>query len=520
MKNVRSYSVLIASLLIYLATLAISIRLSDYRASLSGLFILILISAFAEGWLTTLLVGIGAVATITVLILVVDGDQLPIGQAIQSQLYAVLILALSMSLVLYLKKIQQNFENEKTHLASLFENATEGILLTDEAGKIIMVNPAAEGIFRYTAFELIGQSVDSLIPSRFKENHRKLHAQFQEQPSNRRMGSGRDLFGLRKDGIAFPVEVSLSHYRRNEKFYAIAFIVDITHRKLVEKELLAQQQALKNVSEGVIRLNEELESKVEERTRFLQEAYKQLEQSQAEMQRLLNRERELSEIKTRFVTLASHEFRTPLTTILSSATLASSYSKQDQEERREKHLSRIRDSVLFLNDLLEDFLSLGRLEEGKQNVQISAFDLDDFLKDLVEEMNIQLHPEQQIQVKLLGNHSCSTDKRLLKNILLNLVSNAIKFSPPGSVIELILQDTPTGKSIAVQDHGMGIPPEDLPHLFTNFSRASNVTQIQGTGLGLTLVKRYVELIKGTVNLKSELGKGTLVTVEIPTLTAS
>jgi hypothetical protein len=209
-----------------------------------------------------------------------------------------------------------------------------------------------------------------------------------------------------------------------------------------------------------------------------------------------------------------------LTTILSSATLASSYSKQDQEERREKHLSRIRDSVLFLNDLLEDFLSLGRLEEGKLNVQISAFDLDDFFKDLVEEMNIQLHPEQQIQVKLLGNHSCSTDKRLLKNILLNLVSNAIKFSPPGSVIELILQDTPTGKSIAVQDHGMGIPPEDLPHLFTNFSRASNVTQIQGTGLGLTLVKRYVELIKGTVNLKSELGKGTLVTVEIPTLTAS
>jgi signal transduction histidine kinase len=135
----------------------------------------------------------------------------------------------------------------------------------------------------------------------------------------------------------------------------------------------------------------------------------------------------------------------------------------------------------------------------------------------VEEMNIQLQAGQRIQVNLSGSHSFSTDKRLLKNILINLISNAIKFSFSNSVIELNLQDTPTGKSIEVKDYGMGIPPEDLPHLFSNFSRGSNVNQIQGTGLGLTLVKRYADILKGTVTLHSELGKGTVVTLEIPNL---
>ena len=517
MRIVKQSTVIIASLLVYLATLALTYRLGDYRPSVSGLLIVILLSAFARGWLATLLVGIGSMFTMTMLILLIDGDGLPITQAILSQLYALLILGLTMGLVLYLKKIQQNYDNEKTHLASLFENTTEGILLTNRKGLIILANPAAERIFGYTASELVGRSVDFLLPDRSQGHHPQLREKFHHQPTNRRMGTGRDLFAKRKDGSEFPVEVSLSHYHREEQVFVIAFIVDITERKRAVQELEEQQQELKKVNERIQGLNVELEFKVEERTRGLQDALHQVEISQAEMKQLLERERELSEIKSRFVSLASHEFRTPLTSILTSATLASSYSKQDQVELREKHLNRIEESVVFLNGLLHDFLSLGKIEEGKLTVEIGEFNLNEFLTDLVEEMNIQLQAGQRIQVKLTGSHTFSTDKRLLKNILINLISNAIKFSFSNSVIELNLQDTPTGKSIAVKDYGMGIPPEDLPHLFSNFSRGSNVNQIQGTGLGLTLVKRYADILKGTVTLHSELGKGTVVTLEIPNL---
>jgi len=134
MRLVKQSTVIIASLLVYLATLALTYRLGDYRPSVSGLLIVILLSAFARGWLATLLVGIGSMFTMTMLILLIDGDGLPITQAILSQLYALLILGLTMGLVLYLKKIQQNYDNEKTHLASLFENTTEGILLTNRRG--------------------------------------------------------------------------------------------------------------------------------------------------------------------------------------------------------------------------------------------------------------------------------------------------------------------------------------------------------------------------------------------------
>lgn len=517
MRPVQQSTVIIASLVVYLTTLVLTYQLGDYRPSVSGLLLVILLSAFTRGWLATLLVGIGSMITMTLLILLVDGEGLPLTQALLSQLYALLILAFTMGLVLYLKKIQQNFDYEKTHLTSLFENATEGILLTNREGQIILVNPAAERIFGYKASELTGHSIDFLLPNRFRGHHPQLREQFHHQPTNRRMGTGRDLYAQRKDGSEFPVEVSLSYYNRDQQAFVIAFIVDITERKRAEQELQEQQQELKKVSERIRRLNVELEFKVEERTSGLQDALHQLEISQAEMKQLLDRERELGEIKSRFVSMASHEFRTPLSTILSSATLASKYPKESQQENREKHLSRIRDSVEHLNGLLEDFLAIGKLEEGKLTVEVSAFDLNDFVHELVEEMNLQLQAGQRIQVKLEGARSFSTDKRLLKNALLNLLSNAIKFSPIDQVIELTLQDNDGGKMIFVRDQGMGIPAEDQAHLFTNFFRATNATQIQGTGLGLALVKRYADLMGGTVGLQSELGKGTTITLKLPRL---
>jgi signal transduction histidine kinase len=259
----------------------------------------------------------------------------------------------------------------------------------------------------------------------------------------------------------------------------------------------------------------ELEFKVEERTRGLQDALHQVEISQAEMKQLLERERELSEIKSRFVSLASHEFRTPLTTILTSATLASSYSKQDQVELRKKHLNRIEESVVFLNGLLHDFLSLGKIEEGKVDIKADRFDLKEFFSEIIYEMNVLLKPAQQINYTHTGTPITYTDSNLLKHVVVNLISNAIKFSPENSTIDIISEIENETASLKIIDQGMGIPKSDQVHLFERFFRASNVTNIQGTGLGLHIVGRYVDLLNGTIHYSSELEKGSTFIIKFP-----
>src|SRR5436190_18370929 len=151
----------------------------------------------------------------------------------------------------------------REHMTSLFENATEGIILTGGHGKIVLVNPAIERIFDYNNSELIGQPIEILIPDQFKPHHHKLREGFYHQPSNRVMGQGRDLHGRKKDGSNIPVEVSLSHYSKDGDLFVIAFIVDITRRKEVERSMLEQQKQLEKVSTEIRKLNADLEVKVE-----------------------------------------------------------------------------------------------------------------------------------------------------------------------------------------------------------------------------------------------------------------
>lgn len=404
---------------------------------------------------------------------------------------------------------------DATHMISLFENATEGIILTDRQGKIVLINPAAEAIFGYRASELIDQTIEVLLPDHVRPRHENLRNEFYKAPQNRVMGHGRDLYARKKDGADFPVEVSLSHYRRNDELFVIAFVIDITFRKQIEENMVRQQQELEKVTNDIRKLNMGLEAKVEERTVILKEALMKLEQSQQELSEALDKERELSEIKSRFVSMASHEFRTPLSTVLSSASLLSKYTGAGDQDKRDKHINRIKDSVKHLNDILEDFLSLGKLDEGKVTASFGAVHLQELIRDTLEEMKGLLKRGQEFTYEHTGATGVHSDKKLLRNILINLVTNAIKFSDenlPISVKSAVGDQTAT---VAVADKGIGIATADLEHLFSSFFRGKNAINIQGTGLGLHIVKRYLDLLGGDVRISSRLNEGTEISFIIP-----
>jgi PAS domain S-box-containing protein len=505
------------SILVLVITITLAFAFNSYELAVSGMLIIILLTAFIPGWRSTLIAGVLGMVMMTALVLYFKDDKSDITKALLSQVYSLFIILFAVVIIFFLKRFQERMNYEKTHMTSLFENATEGILLINRAGEILLINPAAEKMFGYAAAELKGEKIETLIPRRFHGKHEGHREGFYQQPSNRSMGTGRDLFARRKDDSEFPVEISLSHYKQGNHSFVIAFIVDITTRKDIEQNLIRQKGELEKISDDVRKLNAELEGKVEERTLILKEALQRLEESQKELSEALNKEKELNEIKSRFVSMASHEFRTPLSTILSSATLVSKYPSADEFDKREKHIRRIKDSVAHMNELLEDFLSLGKLEEGKVSIVISKFNVKDFVDDVIDEMKAHLKTGQEIMPAYGGDDLFTTDKRMLKNILFNMLSNAIKFSPEGRQIMIHAINSRQKLTIAIKDEGIGIPEEDQSHLFSTFFRAKNVSNIQGTGLGLPIVKRYVKLLGGEIELSSKLNEGTIITIKLPAL---
>ncbi|HTA28633.1 MAG TPA: ATP-binding protein [Bacteroidia bacterium] len=236
----------------------------------------------------------------------------------------------------------------------------------------------------------------------------------------------------------------------------------------------------------------------------------------------LEKEKHLNELTSLIVSIASHEFRTPLGTIISSTELIEKYIRNSNEvdiirDKSNKHLLRIKSSVDHLVDILNSFISLEKLEQGKIEVKPTLFNIVLFSEDLIDELNSTLKPEQKITYKHIGNNTgVFLDNQMMKNVIVNLLSNASKYSPEGSTIEFITILNEQELSIDVIDHGMGIPETDQSHLFENFFRAKNAVNVRGTGLGLNIVKRYTDLMKGTITFKSTEGVGTTFTINIPT----
>jgi signal transduction histidine kinase len=213
-------------------------------------------------------------------------------------------------------------------------------------------------------------------------------------------------------------------------------------------------------------------------------------------------------MKSAFVSMASHEFRTPLSTILSSASLLAKYKLTEDQEKRDRHIQRIKSSVINLNNILNEFLSLGKIEDGKITAHESVFDIKEFVSLQINEMNEILKPGQKVTYSHTGNNEVTLDEVLFKNILINLLSNAIKFSAENKPVFITTNVTDRKLTFSIKDKGMGISKKDQAHLCEIFFRAGNALNIPGTGLGLHIVAKYVEMMNGTIEIKSELDKGT------------
>lgn len=387
------------------------------------------------------------------------------------------------------------------NLNALFYFATEGIIIANDQGIIVKANPSAEKIFGYEKDEFLGVKIEQLIPNRYKEKHISHREHYSESPHPRSMGKNMDLFARKKDNSEFSVEISLSPFKDTTGSYVIAFIIDISERKLHE--------------ENIKKLNHNLENKVKERTKVLQEALHELESSKEKLSKALEKEKGLNEMKSRFVSMASHEFRTPLSTILSSVSLISKYHGADEDEKRQKHVQKIKSSVTNMTLILNDFLSEDRLQEGKVVGNKVPFSIKKMYEEILSEIAGLKKTGQEIVYTHIGEEGVFSDTQINRNIILNLLSNAIKFTDENKTITVLTKNLLDKFIIEVTDEGIGIPLDEQQNMFTRFFRARNVTNIQGTGLGLSIVFKYIEILDGTISFKSELNKGTTFTITLP-----
>ena len=375
-----------------------------------------------------------------------------------------------------LEKTNQLLQEAKSFQQALLDNAGAIIIATDAQGMIKMANKEAAVLLQYDPSELIDKK--NLVELHDAEEIAKkrrdsgvphpanIASAFTVLTENTKLSTNQeDAFHYRrKDGSKFPIALSINNLSNQEGITTgyIAIAIDITDRKNIE----------------------------------------------AELRTALQKEKELGELKSRFVSIASHEFKTPLSTILTSVYLISQYTTTESQEKREKHIDRIVNSVEMLTDMLNDLLSVGKIEEGRVEVKYAMIDLEVLAQTIISEMSLLLRPGQKIDYQHRGEPKVMTDPSLMRHILTNLLSNAIKFSPEGSPIEVLTTNKSEALTLTVEDHGIGISAEDQQHLLERFFRGTNASNHQGTGLGLHIASKYAALMQGQLTWESALEQGT------------
>ncbi len=408
-------------------------------------------------------------------------------------------------------------------LRAIFETAVDCLIIIDSHGEISKINPAGAKLFGYKIKELIGQNVSILMPAPHRKNHDTYLQNYHKTGIGKIIGEGRDVVGKKKDGTLFPCSLSVNEFYMQSKRCFAGIIHDLTIRKEHEEKIMELNRQLeekveiktKDLSAAVHELletNTRLENEIKERKKI--EAA--LRTNELEIRKALEKEKELNDLKTNFVSMASHEFRTPLSTILSSTSLIEQHLKKGNIEKTERHFERVMFSVKHLTAILDDILSLTKLAEGKIPYRPEHFMIHEFCEEFLDMNKGLLKPSQQMIKKIPSiDQEVFLDKKLLNHILLNLFSNAIKYSKDDGEIYCGVDITDDQLVIEISDDGVGIPMSEQKHLFSRFFRGSNVINIQGTGLGLNIVREYLEVMDGIIYFKSKENEGTTFTVKIP-----
>lgn len=408
------------------------------------------------------------------------------------------------------------FQKDQHVFNLLFEAVSEGVIVVDESQNIVATNASVEQMFGYESKELIGKALNILIPKSYRAGHGQHVEGFLHQNVSRKMGIGRDLNGLRKDSSVFPLEIGLNPFKFNDRTYVMALVIDVSIRKIQDQQILDLNLQLE---EKVLRRTRELINAVDElkavNSRLEAENKKRIE-AELKTQVALKKEIELNELKTKFLSLVSHEFKTPLSGILTSTMLLGKYKLTEQQENRDKHIKTITDRVHYLNNILNDFLSIDKLETGKIKYNYKDFKLSKVINEVVYNSNLLLKEGQRIKYpENIDDMYLFQDEKIVELALSNLVHNALKYSPENSTIDIdVIQDY-ENTTFIIRDEGIGIPEKDKKNIFNRYFRAENALLTQGTGIGLNIVKTHLENLGGKIKFVSQENVGTKFNITIP-----
>lgn len=371
---------------------------------------------------------------------------------------------------------------------SILETVIDAVITTDSMGKILFVNHSTTQLFGYSTDELIGQSIELLMPNNHRRHHASYMQNYKQTGQKKVIGIGRKIDAKKKNGEMFPCWLSLTHFKINGDDFFTGIIKDYSELEQAHQELAE--------------LNQNLEQKVKEKT--------------AELEIALQKEKELNHLKSKFLTLASHEFKTPLATILSSTILIEKHGRNANtfSDAQEKHVERIKRSVNLLNEIIEEFINLEKIEKNKIDIKQQEFNLYDFLNDCIGLLSVLKKEGQIVELNCPEHLLVHSDYDLSLFVLMNLLSNAIKYSKEQQkiVVNVTVEDQVL---IHVIDQGIGIPHQNQQFIFERFYRSDNSSNVDGTGIGLHIAKRYANLLGGDVSFTSEENKGSHFIFSMP-----
>ena len=398
----------------------------------------------------------------------------------------------------------------------LFEAIPGGIFIVDQETNIVAVNAVAEKMFGYEKGELIHQPKDILLPKRYLSTHKNQLNYFTNQLNSGKNTRGLYLFGLTKNNTEFPLEISINSFSIYEKEYLMVLVIDMTIRRETEKKIDSIKVVLEEkVKKGTAELKNTINQLKEVNRNYKKELNRRIG-IEIKLKEALKKERELNELKSKFLSLVSHEFKTPLSGILTSAILLEKYQLTEDQKKRDKHLNTITSKVQYLNNVLNDFISLERLDSSNENYKYKNFNLSKVINEVVYNANMLLKSGQRINIPPnTSDYVLYQDEKILEIILSVVIYNAIKYSPENSEIDLEISKNTKNIIFTIKDQGMGIPKNDQKFVYNRYFRGENVLNIQGTGIGLNIVKEHLKNLGGTINFISTENKGSVFFVQLP-----